>query len=178
MRVISRPPLNKAKVGMLRISCAALVCGLASVSSLTWRICGCILADCANCGAIVRHGPHHGAQKSTKTGKSVPAMNLSKFASFSSIGFASSKSCWHLPQLTCCVRASLATRFFAPQAGQTKWVLAVMEFSSLKRRLPAPSCTQGFYAAAPSFACCANCSNASKAANASAAYINAGPPPI
>ena len=44
----------------------------ASVSSLARRSCGSSMpAACAKAGAIVRQGPHHGAQKSTSTGISL-----------------------------------------------------------------------------------------------------------
>ena len=49
----------------------AMACS-ASVSSLPNRICGSRLAAAAwNAGAIWRHGPHHCAQKSTRSGISL-----------------------------------------------------------------------------------------------------------
>jgi hypothetical protein len=53
----------------------------------------------SNAGAIILHGPHHDAQKSTTTGISLFATWLSKDASSRSIGFVSRSDPWHLPQL-------------------------------------------------------------------------------
>ena len=50
-------------------------------------------------GAIILHGPHHGAQKSTIIGMSLLATTSSKLLSLSSIGFVSKSDCLHLPQL-------------------------------------------------------------------------------
>ena len=71
-RATSRPPRNRARVGMLRMPKRAASAWLASVSSLARRTCGSSMpAACAKAGAIVRQGPHHGAQKSTSTGMSL-----------------------------------------------------------------------------------------------------------
>ena len=46
----------------------AAVCGLSSTFSLTTRMSSRSPASSSRWGATIRHGPHHGAQKSTSTG--------------------------------------------------------------------------------------------------------------
>jgi hypothetical protein len=50
-------------------------------------------------GAIILHGPHQGAQKSTMTGMSLFTRTSSKFALESSMGFVSKSDFLHFPQL-------------------------------------------------------------------------------
>ncbi len=49
-------------------------------------------------GAIVRQGPHQGAQKSTRMGSSVRAMNFEKLASVNTTGCFGKSNSLQLPQ--------------------------------------------------------------------------------
>ena len=63
------PPLNIMTVGILRIPYSVAVLGLSSVFSFTHRTLPTYsFASSSTIGAIIRQGPHHGAQKSTSTG--------------------------------------------------------------------------------------------------------------
>src|SRR5882724_10001232 len=85
-RVISRPDLNNANVGMLRMLNWLARVGSASVLTFTRRALGSSSAAASeNCGAIMRQGPHQGAQKSTTTGTSLRSMCLWKLARVNSI---------------------------------------------------------------------------------------------
>src|SRR5436305_13013966 len=66
-------------------------------------------------GAIIRHGPHHAAQKSTR--KLPLRMDSAKFASVSSIGCPPVSGVLHLPQ-TAFLFASAGNRLACPQFGQ------------------------------------------------------------
>jgi len=80
---------------MLRMPKRAASAWLASVSSLARRTCGSsMLAACAKAGAIVRQGPHQGAQKSTSTGTSLRPTWRSKVAPVSAIGVPSKSGDW------------------------------------------------------------------------------------
>src|SRR5882724_12320310 len=63
MRPISLPRRNSPSVGMLLMPYCAPSSGDASVSSFTNRTPGHRAAAFWNSGAIIRQGPHHGAQK-------------------------------------------------------------------------------------------------------------------
>ena len=79
----------------------------ASVSTLPKRSCGSTFAAAAaKAGAIWRHGPHHPAQKSIRSGMSLEVACFSKFAAFNSTGSPWNKVSPHLPQ--CPPSASLA----------------------------------------------------------------------
>ena len=57
------------------------------VFALARRTCGSgILVSCSYAGAIIRQGPHHGAQKSTTSGMSLRAACMSKSATVSTFG--------------------------------------------------------------------------------------------
>src|SRR5574343_1408805 len=105
---------------MLRILKRAASCGSASVSTLTSRACGSrSLAACSKVGAIIRQGPHHGAQKSTTTGRSLRVMWRSKWVLPSSSGSPVNSGRLHCPH--CGPSPSLAEgmRLTAAQCGQT-----------------------------------------------------------
>src|SRR5450830_822022 len=132
-RATSRPPRNRAKVGMLRILKRAPRSCEASVLTLTTRKSGSSdLAACAYQGAIVRQGPHQGAQKSTSTGMSVRSICLRKRALARSTGWPVNKSFWHLPQVGCSIRRAAGKRLTASQWGHTmcreSGVVGVMAF--------------------------------------------------
>src|SRR3954454_22487295 len=66
-------------------------------------------------GAIIRHGPHHAAQKSTR--KLPLRMASAKLASVSSIGCPPVSGVLHLPQ-TAFLLGSSGNRLAWPQLGQ------------------------------------------------------------
>src|SRR5688572_4578736 len=80
-RATTWPPLKTATVGIELMRKRSPSSGTASVSTLTtrawpdlWR------ATLSTSGAIMWHGPHHGAQKSTSTGTGDWAMSASNAA--------------------------------------------------------------------------------------------------
>src|SRR5437588_3841284 len=62
------PALNRIIVGIERTWYLAAVCWFSSTFSFTTRSSGRSEAISSSTGATTRHGPHHGAQKSTRTG--------------------------------------------------------------------------------------------------------------
>lgn len=107
-------------VGMLRIpNCAATACS-SSVLSLTSRAADASRAAAsANAGAIILQGPHHGAQKSTTTGRSLRVTCFLKAAPLKSGGWASKSGWRHWPHRGSSVSRPVGTRFTAWQRGQT-----------------------------------------------------------
>ena len=72
------PPLNTISVGMLRMLYLAATIGFSSVFSLRKRTLPSYSpASSFTIGATMRHGPHHGAQKSTSTGTSALITSVS-----------------------------------------------------------------------------------------------------
>lgn len=69
---------------------------------------------------MMRHGPHHAAQKSTTTGSSVPATKVSKFSSVSSIGAAESRALPQRPHTGSSPSRSSGTRLVERQWGQAR----------------------------------------------------------
>src|SRR6185436_11266690 len=68
-RAISRPFLKTAMVGMDRMPSRSPTAATSSVFSFTTRSRPAVrAATFSTSGATIRHGPHHGAQKSTTTG--------------------------------------------------------------------------------------------------------------
>lgn len=69
-RSISRPPTKTAKVGIERILMLPAMPGCVSVFTFaTSNSPAARPASFMTSGATIRHGPHHGAQKSTSTGR-------------------------------------------------------------------------------------------------------------
>src|SRR4051794_34440140 len=69
--VATWPCLKRISVGIERTSNCAAVCWLSSTLSLTiFSASPRSPAISSSTGATMRHGPHHGAQKSTRTGVS------------------------------------------------------------------------------------------------------------
>ena len=56
-------------------------------------------AASANAGAIILHGPHHSAQKSTSTGSSVACAKRASESPSIAVGVAGSSGSWQLPHL-------------------------------------------------------------------------------
>ncbi|CAG9931635.1 protein of unknown function [Candidatus Nitrotoga arctica] len=79
----------------------------------------------------MRQGPHHGAQKSTKTGISLRVMCFSKLLLPSSIGCALNRACLHLPQFGWLVNFPAGMRFTASQLGQTILMESLMIVTSV-----------------------------------------------
>ena len=95
--------------------------GTASVSTLvTSNRPALRCATCATCGATIRHGPHHSAQKSTSTGKRDDPTRASKSAAegtaTGSPGGAS--TVWQRPQRVDCPSVENVSRLAAPHDGQ------------------------------------------------------------
>src|SRR5271154_325661 len=81
-REASWPPLNSIKVGIDMMPYFAAVPGFSSTLSLT--ILTLPLSDLeisSRAGEIIRHGPHHSAQKSTTTGPLAFSTSVSNVAS-------------------------------------------------------------------------------------------------
>jgi hypothetical protein len=111
-RATSWPPWNRASVGMLRMLKRAARFGWSSVLTFTSRTCGSSwAAACSKAGAIMRQGPHHGAQKSTSTGIWLRAMWRSNPASSSASGAPVNSGWWQLPQSGALERSVVLTRF-------------------------------------------------------------------
>jgi len=85
---------------MLRMPKRCAMPGSASVSSFASRTCGVSrAAACSQAGAMARQGPHHGAQKSTATGRSLDPTCRSKLAPSSAIGWPAKSGALQLPQV-------------------------------------------------------------------------------
>src|SRR5262249_22788803 len=81
-RDASSPFLNSISVGMDMIPYFAAVFGFSSTFSLTiLTLPPMAPAISSSAGAIIRHGPHHSAQKSTTTGSPDLSTSVSKVAS-------------------------------------------------------------------------------------------------
>jgi hypothetical protein len=98
---------------MLRASKRRANPGALSTSTLTsFRWPARSLASWSSAGLTIRHGGHHSAHRSTKTGTVEPMATVSKSSSPASVTQGSDD--WHLPHLgTPCALAG--TRFFVPQ---------------------------------------------------------------
>ena len=106
---------------MLRIPNCVARWGSASVFTFASRILGSSwCAACWNCGAIILHGPHHGAQKSTSSGRSLRSTWRENVAVVNSMGSPVNKGCWQRPQLGCSDSFAVGTRLMDWQCGQTR----------------------------------------------------------
>src|SRR2546423_7433653 len=79
------PCLNTIRVGIERTSYCAVVCWFSSVLSLTTFRSSRSPAISSRTGATTRQGPHHGAQKSTRTGVSASMTSATKLVSVTSM---------------------------------------------------------------------------------------------
>src|SRR5712672_807426 len=87
-RVTSRPSLNNAIVGIaLMRKRRARFCASSVLTFATTHLPAPSCATLFSSGATILHGPHHGAQKSTNTGRAERAVKASNARSFAtSIG--------------------------------------------------------------------------------------------
>ncbi len=120
-RETSRPPRKSASVGIDMMRKRSPSSGTASVLTLITSARPAMLrAAVSSSGAIIRHGPHHGAQKSTTTGTGACwTMVSNAAASAASTGSAGGDSdAWQFPQRI--ARSSVANRrrFVLPHDGQ------------------------------------------------------------
>src|SRR5207302_8821030 len=89
------PPLNRIIVGMPRTPYLRGVCGFSSMLSLATVTRPAIsLARSSRNGAIILQGPHHSAQKSTRTGSWARRTSASKVLSLTAVGFIARSSRW------------------------------------------------------------------------------------
>src|SRR4029079_6249913 len=73
-------------------------------------------ASFSSTGLTIRHGPHHGAHRSTRTGSVASSATAAKSSSVASTIHGS--GWWQLLQRAT-PRAAFGTRFLRPQFGQT-----------------------------------------------------------
>ena len=100
-RVTSRPSLNNAIVGIaLMRKRRARFCASSVLTFATTHLPAPSCATLFSSGATILHGPHHGAQKSTNTGRAERAVKASNARSFAtSIGSPGAlSSVPHFPQ--------------------------------------------------------------------------------
>src|SRR5271155_6023682 len=84
------PSLKRIMVGMPRTPYFIGVCGFSSILTFaTVTLPAMSVASSSRNGPIMRHGPHHSAQKSTTTGPLARSTSASKLLSVTAIGFIS-----------------------------------------------------------------------------------------
>src|SRR5271163_3215686 len=112
---------------MPRIPKRAAIAGSSSTLTLAKRARGSSsLAARSKIGAIVRHGPHHGAQKSTITGISLRSTCLAKVFVVSGIGSPVNRFALQAPHVASEAGRSAGMRLTAEQWGQTAWMGSVI----------------------------------------------------
>ena len=115
-RPASRPFSSRTKVGMPCTPKRAWTAGAWSTLTLMSRMRPAISrASCSRRGLTVRHGPHHGAQRSITIGSRLLATIPSRSVLPASTIHGSGS--WHLAQRGT-PAASAGTRFFTPHDGQ------------------------------------------------------------
>jgi hypothetical protein len=109
--------------------------GFASVSSFAKRSFGSSWrAVFSKNGAMARHGPHQGAQKSTTSGKSPRLTCLSKFADVSVTGVPSNSAKRQFGQRGDSLKRSSGRRTTESQCPQTTWINRPLDFISAPLR--------------------------------------------
>jgi hypothetical protein len=88
-----------------------------SLSNRTFGSSSC--AACSNIGAMARHGPHQGAQTSTKTGRSLSRLCFSKRAPSTLAGWPSKSELWQFPHRAESGGLLKGSLFVCPQCGHT-----------------------------------------------------------
>src|SRR3954452_15525945 len=87
------PPLNSIIVGMPRTPYLRGICGFSSILTLeTVTLPAMSVASSSRNGAIILQGPHHSAQKSTRTGSLARNTISSKLLSLTAVGFMAKPS--------------------------------------------------------------------------------------
>ncbi len=126
------PPENTAKFGMPRTLYRDASSGNLSVSTFsTTARPARSRATCATWGAAIRQGPHHAAQKSTRTGTLLVRTISSKSSGLTSTGSAIGGSVvLQAPHLPVSARCFAGIRFGFPQDGQFR--VMAMERSSIE----------------------------------------------
>src|SRR5208282_1361084 len=89
------------------------------------------LAARSKIGAIARHGPHQGAQKSTITGMPLRSTCLSNVFDVNPIGSPANSLDLQTPHLACAAGRSAGMRLTAEQWGHTAWSGSVMAALSM-----------------------------------------------
>jgi len=120
-RVTSRPSLNKAIVGIaLMRKRRARFCAFSVLTFATTHFPAPSSATLFSSGATILHGPHHGAQKSTNTGRAERVVKASKARSLAtSIGsLGALSSVPHFPQRPVPPSLSYFRRLRWPHFGQ------------------------------------------------------------
>src|SRR5205823_1386386 len=120
-RVTSRPSLNNAIVGIaLMRKRRARFCASSVLTFATTHLPAPSCATLFSSGATILHGPHHGAQKSTNTGRAERAVKASNARSFgTSIGSPGAlSSVPHFPQRPVPPSLSYFRRLRWPHFGQ------------------------------------------------------------
>src|SRR4051812_42056931 len=79
------PFLNRIRVGIDMIPYLAAVSGFSSTFIFTTVRSSRSLSSSSRCGAMIRQGPHQGAQKSTSTGWPAPSTSAAKLVSVTSV---------------------------------------------------------------------------------------------
>src|SRR5580704_6068179 len=131
------PFSNAIKVGIPRMPKRAAIAGSSSTLTLAKRARGSSsFAALSKIGAIVRHGPHQGAQKSTISGISLRSTCLSKVFAVSTIGSPVNRFALQAPHFASEAGRSAGMRLTAEQWGQTTWVDSVMGRAPSRWRLP------------------------------------------
>lgn len=127
------PRANTAKFGIPRTLYREASSGNRSVSTLsTMARPARSRAACATCGAAIRHGPHHDAQKSTRTGTLLSRTISSNSAGWTSIGSAiAGNGVLQAPHLPVSARCLAGIRFGFPQDGQFRMMAMAKSFIEL-----------------------------------------------
>ena len=137
-RAITWPSRKTISVGIDWIPNRCWRPGALSTLTLTsLSLPGASAASCSSAGLTVRHGPHHGAQKSTSTGTDAPCTRSAKFASPASTTHGS--AAWQLPHFVV-PAASPRTRLRRPQLGHLV-ISSAMFLPSRLARAGATLCT-------------------------------------
>src|SRR4051812_12949269 len=107
------------------------------------------LANASTSGAVMRHGPHHGAQKSTRTGTFAPLVISEKASAPASIGvFPGGSGDLQEPHLPASARCFAGTRFSFPHVLHVRVTekLIVYPYPFLSLMLSGPDTPQEFQA--------------------------------
>jgi hypothetical protein len=131
-RAISRPLSRITSVGMDWMPNRRVRPRSASVLSLASRNAGSSWAVAAeNAGAICRHGPHHGAQKSTSNGMSDRSASATKFAAVRTTGSPFRSAMPQRPHFASANILRSGTRLVVPHAEQPNILVFASDIETL-----------------------------------------------